>query len=177
MRKVVDVRRYASGTVTMTLRLMQSALLLVVAACSASPSQSAQSSGERPFTVTEVARFDSPWALDFLPGSGVPKTNVALVTEKAGKLWLIDVGTGKKTEVAGVPPVHVEGQGGLAEVVAHPDFAGNQRIYLSFPEAGPNGTSGATIGYGRLILGQGQPRLEGYKTIWRQQPKVKGGAH
>jgi len=161
----------------MTLRLMQSALLLVVAACSASPSQSAQSSGERPFTVTEVARFDSPWALDFLPGSGVPKTNVALVTEKAGKLWLIDVGTGKKTEVAGVPPVHVEGQGGLAEVVAHPDFAGNQRIYLSFPEAGPNGTSGATIGYGRLILGQGQPRLEEYKTIWRQQPKVKGGAH
>jgi aldose sugar dehydrogenase len=161
----------------MTLRLMQSALLLVVAACSASPSQSAQSSGGRPFTVTEVARFDAPWAMDFLPGSGVPKTNMAVVTEKAGKLWLVDVGTGKKTEVTGVPRVHVEGQGGLAEVVAHPDFAGNQLIYLSFPDAGPNGTSGATIGYGRLILGQGQPRLKGYKTIWRQQPKVTGGAH
>jgi glucose/arabinose dehydrogenase len=177
MKEVVADRRYASGTVAMTLRLMQSALLLVVAACSASPSQSAQSRGERPFTVTEVARFDAPWALDFLPGSGVPRTNVALVTEKAGKLWLIDVGTGKKVEVAGVPRVHVEGQGGLAEVVAHPDFAGNRRIYLSFPEAGPNETSGATIGYGQLILGDGQPRLDGYKTIWRQQPKEKGGAH
>jgi len=115
--------------------------------------------------------------MDFLPGSGVAKTNTALVTEKSGKLWLIDVTTGQKQEVAGVPPVHVEGQGGLAEVVAHPDFAGNQRIYLSFPQAGPNGTSGSSIGYGRLILGQGQSRLEGYKTIWTQQPRVSGGAH
>ena len=58
---------------------------------------------------------------------GVPLTNTALVTEKAGKLWLVNVATGKKVEVAGVPKVHVEGQGGLAEVVADPDFAGNQR--------------------------------------------------
>src|SRR3954471_2189935 len=172
----MPVSRYASGTVRMTLRLMQTALLLAVGACSASPSRS-QASGERPFTATEVVRFNAPWAMDFLPGSGVPKTNMALVTEKAGKLWLVDVGSGQKQDVAGVPRVHVEGQGGLAEVVAHPDFAGNQRIYLSFPEAGPNRTSGATIGYGRLILGQGPPRIEGYKTIWRQQAKVTGGAH
>jgi glucose/arabinose dehydrogenase len=169
--------RYVSGMLSMTLRLMQGTLMLALAACGASSSQSAQARGDRPFTITEVARFNAPWALDFLPGSGVRQTNMALVTEKAGKLWLVDVGTGQKTEVAGVPRVHVEGQGGLAEVVAHPGFAGNQRVYLSFPEAGPNGTSGATIGYGRLILGQDQPRLEGYKTIWRQQPKVKGGAH
>ena len=169
--------RYVSGMLSMTLRLMQGTLMLALAACGASSSQSAQARGDRPFTITEVARFNAPWALDFLPGSGVRQTNMALVTAKAGKLWLVDVGTGQKTEVAGVPRVHVEGQGGLAEVVAHPGFAGNQRVYLSFPEAGPNGTSGATIGYGRLILDQDQPRLEGYKTIWRQQPKVKGGAH
>ena len=58
-----------------------------------------------------------------------------------------------------------------------PDFAGNQRIYLSFVEAGPNGTSGAALGYGRLILGQGHPRIEGFKVIWRQEPKVSGGGH
>jgi aldose sugar dehydrogenase len=115
--------------------------------------------------------------MDFLPGSGVPRTNMALVTEKAGKLWLVDVTSGQKQQVAGVPAVHVEGQGGLAEVVAHPGFAGNQRIYLSFPEAGPNGTSGAVIGYGRLILGSGQPRLDGFRIIWRQSPKVTGGGH
>ena len=177
MAKLVALSRYASATAAMTLRFILLAGLPALVACSASRSQSAQSTAEPPFSVTEVARFDSPWALDFLPGSGVPKTNVALVTEKAGKLWLIGVTTGKRQEVAGVPKVHVEGQGGLADVVAHPDFAGNQRIYLSFPEAGPGGTSGATVGYGRLILGAGPPRLEGYKTIWRQQPKEEGGAH
>jgi glucose/arabinose dehydrogenase len=164
----------------MTKRGMQIALCLVLAACGTSSSTTAQpnSSSDAPFVSTVVTTFDKPWALAFLPGPGRPLTNLALVTEKAGKLWLVDVGTGRKQEVAGVPQVHVEGQGGLAEVVAHPDFAANQRVYLSFPEAGPNGTSGASVGYGRLILGQGQqPRLDGFKTIWRQEPKVRGGNH
>ncbi|MFL6751675.1 MAG: PQQ-dependent sugar dehydrogenase [Sphingomicrobium sp.] len=161
----------------MSLRLMQGALLLVLAACSAAPSQSAQPAGERPFRVSQVATFSSPWAMDFLPGSGVARTGMALVTEKAGRLWLVNTSNGAKQPVAGVPRVHVEGQGGLADVVAHPGFAGNQRIYLSFSEAGPNGTSGAAVGYGRLILGGGPPRIEGFKVIWRQQPKISGGNH
>jgi glucose/arabinose dehydrogenase len=158
---------------------MQAAMVLALAACGSSAPGTAQTgnAGGRPFTIAEVTAFNAPWAMDFLPGSGVRLTNMALVTEKAGKLWLVDVGTGRKQEVAGVPQVHVQGQGGLAEVVAHPDFAGNQRIYLSFPEAGPNGKSGAAIGYGRLILGSGQPRLDGFRIIWRQQPKVSGGNH
>lgn len=163
----------------MSLRLMQTAAVLFLAACGASPTQSpAQaSSSQQPFTISEVASFGSPWAMDFLPGSGLPLTNAALVTERNGKLWLLDVTTGKKQQVSGVPAVKVAGQGGLGDVVAHPGFAGNQRIYLSFAEAGPNGTSGAAVGYGRLILGQGQPRLEGFKVIWRQQPKVTGDGH
>ena len=130
----------------MTLRLMQSCLLLALAACSAAPSGPAEAASERPFATTEVATFDAPWAMAFLPGSGVPLTNTALVTEKGGRLWLVDVGTGRKQEVAGVPLVKAAGQGGLGDVVVHPDFAGNQRVYLSFAEARPNGTSGAAIG-------------------------------
>jgi glucose/arabinose dehydrogenase len=157
---------------------MQAAALLMVAACGSAPSSTAaQSRSERPFTVTEVARFSTPWAMDFLPGSGVRLTNAALVTEKEGKLWLVNANTGARQPVAGVPQVKVEGQGGLGDVVAHPDFAGNHRIYLSYAEAGPNGTSGAAIGYGRLILGQGPPRIDRFKVIWRQAPKVTGGAH
>ncbi len=159
----------------MRLRSIQAALLLALTACGSSAQPRDLSTA--PFTVTEVATFDSPWAMDFLPGSGVPKTNMELVTEKRGRLWLVDVTNGAKQEVAGVPSVHVEGQGGLAEVVVHPDFAGNHRIYLSFPEAGPGGTSGAAVGYGTLVLGKGQPRLEDFKIIWRQQPKVGGGLH
>jgi glucose/arabinose dehydrogenase len=115
--------------------------------------------------------------MDFLPGSGVALTKMALLTEREGKLWLVDTQTGAKQEVAGVPKVKVAGQGGLGDVVVHPGFAGNQRIYLSFVEAGDGGTSGAALGYGRLVLGQGQPRIEGFRVIWRQQPKVDGDGH
>ena len=159
----------------MTLRLMQAGLLLVLAACSRAPS--AEAVAARPFTVSEVATFDTPWAMDFLPGSGVRLTDTALLTERSGKLWLVDVTTGKKVGVGGVPTVQVAGQGGLGDVVFHPGFAGNQRVYLSFVEPGPNGTSGAALGYGRLILGQGAPRIEGFKVIWRQLPKVSGDGH
>ena len=162
----------------MTLRLIHAALLMTVAACGSAPSsKAAQPNGERPFTVTEVARFSTPWAMDFLPGSGVRLTNAALVTEKEGRLWVVNANTGARQPVAGVPRVQVAGQGGLGDVVAHPGFAGNRRIYLSFAEVGPNGTSGAAIGYGRLVLGRGPPRIEGFRVIWRQQPKVSGDGH
>ncbi|MEO7634839.1 MAG: PQQ-dependent sugar dehydrogenase [Sphingomicrobium sp.] len=160
----------------MTKRVIQAGLLLTVAACGTAPTAPANAA-IRGVTSTEVARFESPWAMAFLPGSGVPLTTSALVTERGGRLWLIDTKTGARQAVAGVPPVRVAGQGGLGDVVAHPDFAGNQRIYLSFVEAGPNGTSGAAIGYGRLILGQGPPRLDGFRVIWRQNPKVSGDGH
>ena len=163
----------------MRFRLMQASLLMVLSACGNSAQTNAQAPAQsgRPFTTTEAAKFDSPWAINFLPGSGVRTTNAALVTERGGKLWLINVGNGQRQEVAGVPAVKVAGQGGLGDVVASPDFAGTQRIYLSYVEPGPGGTSGAVIGYARLIMGQGQPRLDGFKVIWRQTPKVTGDGH
>ena len=111
-------------------------------------------------------------------------TTAALVTEKEGRLWLVDTTTGSRQAVSGVPRVEVAGQGGLGDVVVHPDYAGNQRIYLSFVEAGPNGTSGAALGYGQLLFtsaaAPGQPtgvQLDGFKVIWRQTPKVSGSGH
>ena len=138
---------------------------------------SSHSSG-RPFTVAEVARFDSPWAMAFLPGSGVPLTNMALLTEKQGRLWLVDVRNGKRVAVSGVPKVLVAGQGGLGDVAVHPDFAGNRRVYLSYVEPGEGGTSGAVLGYGTLDLANAAaPVLQGFKIIWRQTPKVTGNGH
>ena len=162
-------------------RLLQAMLLAsaIVAGCQARPAGQAVAAGDAapPFTVTPVADFSTPWAMAFLPGSGVPLTGMALLTEREGRLWLVDTATGAKQAVSGVPAVHDEGQGGLGDVVVHPDFAGNQRVYLSFVEAGPDGTSGAALGYGRLILGNGPPRLDRFRIIWRQSPKVTGSGH
>ena len=172
----------------MRMPMLQAGLSAIVAACGASPSatsaQQATADGARPFSVTEVASFSSPWAMTFLPGSGVRMTTAALVSEKEGKLWLVNTATGQRQPVTGVPDVVAAGQGGLGDVVAHSDFAGNQRIYLSYVEAGPNGTSGAAVGYGRLLATSaampGTPvgySLVGFKVIWRQTPKVDDSGH
>lgn len=164
----------------MSRRLLQAAMTAALcSACQSEGSAQRQSpSAKRPFTVTEVAKFTSPWAMAFLPGSGVPLTNVALLTEKEGKLWLVDVTNGQRTAVSGVPSVVVAGQGGLGDIVPHPDFAGNRRVYLSYVEGGEGSTSGAVLGYGTLDLSNAAaPALRDFKVIWRQQPKVSGDGH
>ena len=155
---------------------MQGAAALALAGCGVSQAPEA-AAAEPPFTVAEVATFQSPWALDFLPGSGVPTTNMALLSERAGRLWLVDVTSGSKAEVAGIPKPVVAGQGGLGDVVADPDFAGNRRIYLSYVEAGEGGASGAVLGYGTLEMGGGKPRLADFRIIWRQTPKLVDNGH
>ena len=157
-------------------RLTTQAIFLCGAlfACTAGPARDADSKA-KPFKATPVATFDAPWAMSFLPGSGVPLTTSALVSEKTGALWLVNTATGVKRKVEGVPAAYVAGQGGLGDVVAHPAFAANRRIYLSYVEKGAGG-SGAVLAYGTLDPGA-SPRLADFKVIWRQSPKVEGNGH
>jgi aldose sugar dehydrogenase len=164
----------------MSRKVLQAILATVLCTACQSQGNAQHGAGDanRPFTLTELGEYSTPWAMAFLPGSGVPLTNMALLTEKEGKLWLVDVSTGKRTAVSGVPQVKVAGQGGLGDVMPHPDFAGNHRVYLSFVEPGPNGTSGAALGYGTLDLSNAAaPELRDFKVIWRQQPKESGSGH
>jgi aldose sugar dehydrogenase len=147
---------------------------LMLSACSAGP---APAQTGMPFVATPVAAFNSPWAMTFLPGRGVPMTNAALVTEKSGKLWLVDTVKGTRIEVTGVPKVDAGGQGGFGDVIVHPDFAGNGIIYLSWAEAGDRDTRGAAVGRGKLILDGKTARIDGLQVIWRQVPKVTGRGH
>lgn len=158
-------------------RLLQGAAALALIGCNVAQAPEA-GAAERPFAVAEVATFESPWALDFLPGSGVPLTNMALLTERGGRLRLIDATSGKKAAVSGVPTPVVAGQGGLGDVVADPDFAGNRRVYLTYVKAGDGETSGAVLGYGTLDFADPDaPALRDFKIIWRQSPKVEGNGH
>ena len=119
--------------------------------------------------VTEVADFDHPWAMTFLPDGRL------LVTEKSGTLLL--VGTdGRRAEIDGVPEVAHGGQGGLGDVVLHPDFDGNGLVYLSYAEAGAGGY-GAAVARARLELHEAGGSLEALEVIWQQTPKVRGRGH
>ena len=120
--------------------------------------------------IQPVASFNEPWAMAFLPDGR------ALVTQKSGELMLWREG-GEAVPVAGVPQVDYGGQGGLGDVVLHPDFERNRLVYLSWAEAGGGDTRGAAVGRARLVESGGSPRLERMQIIWRQQPKVEGRGH
>jgi len=127
---------------------------------------------QRPFTATEVSRFDQPWAMTFLPDGSL------LVTEKRGKLQHLDLASGQKHEITGVPKVAYGGQGGFGDIILHPDFARNHVVYLSYAEEGTLDTRGAAVARATLTLdASGAGQLKDLKVIWRQSPKVSGEGH
>ncbi|ASJ70702.1 Soluble aldose sugar dehydrogenase YliI [Granulosicoccus antarcticus IMCC3135] len=78
------------------------------------------------YTITVVAdSLDHPWSLAFLPDGRL------LVTERAGQLRIVDKGK-VSAPVTGVPAVFAKSQGGLFDVVLHPDFETNGWLYLSY---------------------------------------------
>ncbi|HEY8603559.1 PQQ-dependent sugar dehydrogenase [Tsuneonella suprasediminis] len=155
---------------------------LPLASCSAqtvgdSATADASDSAERPFAVTEHGSFDEPWAAAFAPG-----TSVLFVTEKVGTMKFIDVSTGKRGTVSGLPTVDYGGQGGLGDVAFLPGESaptvGQRTIYLTWAEAGPGDTRGAALGKGTLTCDKPEScHIDGLKVIWRQEPKVTGRGH
>jgi glucose/arabinose dehydrogenase len=126
---------------------------------------------EKPFTATEVATFNEPWAMTFLPDGRL------LVTEKKGALKLVDE-NGKAGDISGVPKVAYGGQGGFADVVLHPGYASNGLVYLSYAEEGSDGKRGAAVARAKLVTdAKGGGALDNLVVIWRQVPKVEGNGH
>ncbi|HLF09717.1 MAG TPA: PQQ-dependent sugar dehydrogenase, partial [Gammaproteobacteria bacterium] len=137
------------------------ALAFAVALTACGASISSQSPA---FTVTELANFDVPWAMEFLPDGRL------LVSELRGALKLYAPG-GAITEVRGVPEVSYGGQGGFSEVVLHPNFADNGLVYMSYAEAGDGDTRGAAVARAKLALDGSGGELTDLQVIWRQVPK------
>ena len=130
--------------------------------------------GNVDYAVETVAEgFENPWGLAFLPEDGR-----LLVTERPGRLSLIDPADGTVEAVAGAPEVFAAGQGGLLDVAVHPDYPDDPRVYLSYSAAAEDspagdGASGATthVGAGRLSLdGDGGPTLAALEPIFVAEP-------
>jgi glucose/arabinose dehydrogenase len=66
----------------------------------------ANADAQKPFAVEAIAEFDEPWAMAFLPDGRL------LVTEKAGRLLVVDGAGIRSQPVDGVPDVDYGGQGG-----------------------------------------------------------------
>jgi glucose/arabinose dehydrogenase len=117
-----------------------------------------------------VAGLEHPWSMVFLPaGQGL------LVTERPGRLRLVDLQGTLSEPIGGVPAVYARSQGGLLDVALSPEFAQDRLVYLSYAEAGEGGYAGTAVGRARLSLDNRQ--LQGFEVIFRQLPKLSSGAH
>lgn len=112
-------------------------------------------------------QLQRPWGIAQLPDKRF------LVTEKSGRLRIVDVNGEVSRPLVGLPEIDAVGQGGLLDVVLHPDFDKNQWLYLSY-------VSGNTLkGYGTEVLRAilKDEALTDIKQIFVAQPKVRGGRH
>jgi glucose/arabinose dehydrogenase len=116
---------------------------------------------------TVIRGLEYPWALAFLPDGRL------LVTERPGRLRIVDQDGRASEPLAGVPQVLARGQGGLLDVALDARFADTRLVYLAYAEPGEGGTAGTAVARGRL----GDGRLEDVQVIYRQQPKVRGANH
>lgn len=108
------------------------------------PAQPQQTQHHRFNVVTVVEGLEHPWGLAFLPDGGM------LVTERPGRLRVVRNGRLEPQPVGGVPQVWARGQGGLLDVVLHPDFATNRFVYLSYSKPGADNSATTAVIRGRL---------------------------
>lgn len=121
---------------------------------------------------TKATGLDHPWGLAFLPDGRM------LVTERPGRLRIVDANGTLSEPVGGVPEVAAVGQGGLLDVALAPDFASSQTVFLSYAE--PRGwmnKNGTSVARAKLTEQDGQARLTGLEVIFRQEPAIRSGYH
>jgi len=118
--------------------------------------------------VTVAQGLEHPWGLAFLPDGRL------LVTEREGRMRLVEPGGRISAPLAGLPPISVGNQCGLLDVVVDPRFADNQRIFFSFAEPAASGGGNSTAVASARLVGDA---LVDVRTIFSQAPKIRSQHH
>ncbi len=113
-----------------------------------------------------VTGLEHPWGFTFLPDNRI------LITERPGRLRIVENGRLNPEPVGGLPDIAVRGQGGLLDVALHPNFKTNRLVYFSFAGAGAEGI-GTEVARGKLVGN----RLEEVDVIFRMAPKSNSDHH
>lgn len=90
------------------------------------------------------------WGMAFLPDGSV------LLTEREGNLRIVRNGRVQQEPITGLPEIFAMNQGGLLDVVLHPQYEDNGWIYLSYSAKTPEG-----LGYVEIM----RARLDGNALI------------
>lgn len=114
-------------------------LTLLVAGAGFGQSEIHYAAGHNFRVVTVVDGLEVPWGMVFLPDGDL------LITERPGRLRIVRDGVLLPDAVPGVPEVLARGQGGLMDVVLHPDFASNRLVYLSYSKPVDDNSTTAVV--------------------------------
>ncbi len=146
---------------------MRVLLLLLFALLPSVSAETLFESEHHRFAVERVVEgLEHPWAIAFLPEGDL------MITERPGRLRLVRDGRLLDQPVAGLPPIHVEGQGGLLDLALHPDFAENRWLYFSYAAAVAGGVT-TRVARARLI----DDRLQEVEVLFTATPASRGGRH
>lgn len=113
--------------------------------------------------------LEHPWAVAFLPQGRF------LVTERPGRMRVVEADGRLGAPLAGIPEVVARGQGGLLDVVLDSGFATNRTLYFCFAEPGAGSANSTALARARLSADAN--RLEEVKVIFSQKPKVASSLH
>jgi|GEM_PF-6010571 len=84
-------------------------------------------SGKGTYKVDVVFQgLESPWAVVPVPDGRI------FITERPGRLSVVENGRLRSAPVPGVPRVAYQGKGGLLDMALHPGYASNRLIYLAY---------------------------------------------
>ncbi len=117
-----------------------------------------------------TSELESPWGIAFLPEGRF------LVSEKAGRLRVVEPGGAIGMALQGLPPIATGGQGGLLDVLSDSGFNDNRTVYFCFSEPSASGPANGTA-LASARLSADRARLESVRVIFSQKPKVASSAH
>ena len=146
------------------IRARAAILLIAIAVCSST----ATAQGVKPETV--ASGLQNPWAVAFLPDGRF------LVTERPGRMRIIERDGKLNKPLEGVPEVVAAGQGGLLDVIVDADFATNRALYFCYSEPAAVGNGNSTA-LARATLSADATRLADVKVIFSQKPKFSSTLH
>ena len=157
---------YLRLTKQLKYRLLLGLLIIALTCVSGHGASFYESETARFRVVPLISGLVHPWSLAFLPDG------VLLFTERPGRLGVVRFVHLLEAPIAGVPVVAAVGQGGLLDLVLHPDFATNRLLCLSYSRHESAG-SGTAIICGELV----GDRLINSRMIFAAEPKSRGGKH